>query len=67
MLAYLLYVLLGPRAAFAELSVELLMCLVLLAGGGGGRSAGCWPTGYRAAGRVRRPQTPRARLSAAPT
>jgi len=25
MLAYLLYVLLGPRAAFAELSVELLM------------------------------------------
>jgi len=27
MLAYLLYVLLGPRAAFAELSVELLMCL----------------------------------------
>jgi hypothetical protein len=37
MLAYLLYVLLGPRAAFAELSVELLMCLVLFAGGGGGR------------------------------
>ena len=37
MLALLLYLLLGPRAAFAELSAELLICLVLLAGGGGGR------------------------------
>ena len=37
MLAFLLYLLAGPKAAFAELSAELLMCLVLLAGGGGGR------------------------------
>ena len=37
MLAVLLYLLLGVKAAFAELSAELLICLVLLAGGGGGR------------------------------
>ena len=37
MLAFLLYVLLGAKAAFAELSAELLLFLVLLAGGGGGR------------------------------
>ena len=37
MLAILLYLLLGAKAAFAELGAELLICLLLLAGGGGGR------------------------------
>jgi hypothetical protein len=37
MLAILLYLLLGPKAALAELGAELLICLVVLGGGGGGR------------------------------
>jgi hypothetical protein len=35
MLALLLYVLLGPRAAFAELLAELLIGVALLGGGRG--------------------------------
>ena len=37
MLAILLYLLFGPRAALAELLAELMICAALLGGGGGGR------------------------------
>ena len=37
MLAIVLYLLIGPRAALAELLAELLICAGLLGGGGGGR------------------------------
>ena len=37
MLALLLYLLLGPKAALAELLAELLIGLVALGGGGGKR------------------------------
>lgn len=37
MLALLLYVWLGPRAALIELMAELLICLAVIGGGGGTR------------------------------
>jgi hypothetical protein len=59
-LAVLLYLFLGPKAALAELGAELLICVALLGGGGGGRLI-----------RVLREWLPRrrgrARLSDAPT
>jgi hypothetical protein len=37
MLAIVLYLLLGSKAALAELLAELMICAGLLGGGGGGR------------------------------